>query len=34
MDDLNTPLAIRTMQDLVSEPNENIENEPYELNFG
>ena len=27
MDDLNTPLAIRTMQDLVSEPNENIENE-------
>ncbi len=27
MDDLNTPLAIRTMQDLVSEPNKNIENE-------
>ena len=27
MDDLNTPLAIRTMQDLISEPNEKIENE-------
>ncbi len=27
MDDLNTPLAIRTMQDLVSEPNKNIEKE-------
>ena len=27
MDDLNTPLAIRTMQDLVSDPNINIENE-------
>ena len=27
MDDLNTPLAIRTMQDLVSESSENIENE-------
>tara|TARA_Y100001935_G_scaffold173216_1_gene143055 strand:+ start:255 stop:1586 length:1332 start_codon:yes stop_codon:yes gene_type:complete len=27
MDDLNTPLAIRTMQDLIAEPNKNIENE-------
>ena len=27
MDDLNTPLPIRTMQDLISEPNEKIENE-------
>ena len=27
MDDLNTPLAIRTMQDLVSMPNKNIEKE-------
>ena len=27
LDDLNTPLAIRTMQDLVANPDENIENE-------